>query len=251
MPSHKKLPSFKELHSGLERPVYYRGRYTVHGYSAAVNKLALALTPVSFDPRLIAISDNFQLFRFKKLQVRGWFEYSASYPLTSSFYLAYTPVTPSVAPIEYELDEMPNFAVGNGTFGNQWPRLSLTTKELNESAPKWFRRGTAYDDLLETQGILYFSAPDSVLFSVRTISFVIEYEIELAGNMLASLTSRPPRVIAQEEKAADADLTKEVANLATIAGAVLVERPEVAPKTAATAASSPSVQGWIGWRKPA
>jgi len=147
------------------------------------------------DPRLVAVSDAWQEFRFTKVKARGWvgniFEASPSVtPGGANVVVAFTPSLLGSAPTGVvECMNLQDVAIGNGTYGNPYPRLSLGAKALlGASSVKWFRRGTPYDDTLETQGTFYFASTD--LFSGRPISLLIEYEVEFRVPADTALTAR-------------------------------------------------------------
>jgi len=157
----------------------------------------LYLNPLSLDQRLIEQSDEFQEFRFTSLRVRA-FSYTGQ---TDSpwLQLAYTPVVLGATPTYAQMSSLAVFSVGNGTVGAPYPSIRPSRAELQANAPRWFRRGTAFDDLLESQGVLYLGANQN--FSVRQVRVHIHYTIELKARAEAALTSLLARSTPQDSMA--------------------------------------------------
>lgn len=144
---------------------------------------SVALNPLTLDTRLVSVSDAFQEYRFLDIRVRlcPVFNLGTAPLLPPSFLLAYTPVVPTNAPATWV--DLLNFSVldmGNGMYGSKLPSLHVGRKKLFENAPRWFRRGTAYDDLLEVQGYLYCSLPLSAFATINTI-LEVSYVVELGA----------------------------------------------------------------------
>jgi len=69
------------------------------------------------------------------------------------------------------------------------PTISVEKGELQASIPKWFRRGTTNDDLLEQQGVVYITTVDGTLFSNCRLITEVEYEVQLRGRVPTPLTA--------------------------------------------------------------
>lgn len=160
----------------------FTGRYFSQ-LTAGSGIASIALNPLTLDSRLVAVSDAFQEYRFLDIRVRLCpFSNSNTIPYVPPMYfLAHTPVVPTNVPSTWV--DLANFSVvdfGSGLYGSKLPSLRVGRKKLFENAPKWFRRGTAYDDLLEVQGYVYVASPTSV-FSVLNVIVEITYVVELGA----------------------------------------------------------------------
>lgn len=177
--------------------VKIRGRYhlTIAGAAYVVEQL---VNPLTMDQRLIELSDTFQEFRFTKLRISLM---NAS--IGSEIAVAYEPTVLTTAPTLSTIHTLACYKRGNGQYGTPNPLLTVGRGELLASAPKWFRRGTAYDDLLETQGKIYYAVYGGSFFSVLNGSALIEYEIELKSAAEASLTAKNPLAETKEEQDLD------------------------------------------------
>jgi len=155
--------------------------------TAAVSSDALNLNPLLLDARLTSLSDGYQEFRFVRVRVQLMSQSTQPY-----FGLAYTPALLTAGPGSIaDLENIEDAAFGNGTFGAPMPRLNLGRQQLTGASPvKWYRRGTAYDDTLESQGTLYTAS--NVNFSTTSAVQVVEYEIELRGSANTGLTAVRP-----------------------------------------------------------
>jgi len=173
--------------SKLNKMVTYTGRHIINDISATFTN-NVGLNPLVLDPRLVTVSDAFQEFRFTRVNVHVLYGGAAPQPWA----LAYTPVIPTAAVGSTgftDLAGMAAFSAGSGIFGSPFPHLKLGKKILAQNAPKWFRRGTAYDDLLEVQGYIYYSNLLSGIDQVRIV-LVIDYTIQLQAPSTTSLTMR-------------------------------------------------------------
>jgi len=185
-----------ELGTNLDRSIVVKGVYR-GTLSAAVQVSGVLFNPLNFEQRLVDLSDNYQEFRFKRVKVRL---YNGN--VAQELQLAYTPVILTATPTLGQLSTLACYNAGNGQFGSPNPTLTIGQREMGANAPKWFRRGTTYDDLLEYQGILYFG--QSVTFSTTNATFIIEYEIQLKARAEAGLTSALyTRQSSLEEKVAE------------------------------------------------
>lgn len=176
-----------------DRPIKFAGRfYSVS--TANVQVVALGLNPLYFDARCVTVSDAFQEYRFTKLVARAWLgnvvtSSPSVTPGGANLALAYEPGLLGSNPISVgECQNLQNLAIGNGTFGAAYPHLRLSGPALLGASPvKWFRRGTAYDDTLETQGVVFFASTDT--FTARPLTWLIEYEVEFRAPADTVLTS--------------------------------------------------------------
>lgn len=176
--------------------VLFRGRYLFKP-TGAVTVLQVPLNPLSLDSRLASASDLFQEFRFRRVKAHL---FNGAF---TALALAYTPVVPSAFPTYAELANLSEYRTGNGQYGSANPTLELGKAELCANAPKWFRRGTPYDDLLETQGILHLGSGDNT-FTVNAYTWcLIEYEIDLKAQSDASLTIPNAALTPLEQKVDD------------------------------------------------
>lgn len=168
------------------RPVRFRGRY-FGSVNSAQATYGVTLSPLVLDSRLLAVSDQFQLYRFESVRVSMWRASSGSTSV-----VAYTPTLPSAFPatIQEALD-LPVAKIGVGLFGRPYPSITFGPAALMENAPRWFRRGTAYDDLLEVQGQIWFISTDT--WATAPLFFEVTYEIEMCASMDAGDTIRIPR----------------------------------------------------------
>lgn len=224
MPRHKKKGPKRRggrISADIDTPILYRGRYTATP-TAAISILPLDLNPLSLDPRLLSISDNYQNFRFVKVRAR-------MAPSTAgagkTAWIGYTPTLSLATAVYTDVPDMPCFASGNGTFGYPSPTLRLT-KDLHENQPRWFRRGTAFDNLSESQGTLYFCWNDNATFAVTAPNFLIEYEVLLCGNIGVSFTSQ----LASASKASEKKEESDAPVLVTIHDKCFAQRDDPTPQ---------------------
>lgn len=226
----------------------YVGRFYSAG-TASARVIQAQLNPLALDARLVTVSDAWQEYRFTKVKARGWLgnilEASPSVtPGGANLALAYSPNILGSAPISVaECQNLQDFAVGNGTIGCPYPRLTIGAKGLLAGSPvKWFRRGTPFDDTLEVQGTFYWASTD--LFSARPISLLLEYEVEFRVPADTALTV-----------SADVDpdpklLAKQVVELQRVLGLTgrmqnRVPRPPALSLTAETSPDSETKDGYI------
>lgn len=176
--------------------VMFRGRYLFSPQT--IGQITFVpLNPLFMDNRLLQASDEFQEYRFKRVKVHM---FNGAF---TALALAYTPVAASATPTYSELAGFSVYKTGNGQFGSGNPTIELTPAELSSNAPKWFRRGTAYDDLLETQGFIYLGSGNQN-FSVNLYTWcLIEYEVELKAQAEASVTMQNPALTPLEQKVDD------------------------------------------------
>jgi hypothetical protein len=165
----------------------FRGKYLYTESSAAAIGV-LSLTPLNLDARCVSITDAFMLYRFTKLRFHIVPTGGAGYGI---FALGYTPAIPTTGPGNgQQVLDCAVSSFGNGSVGFPLPHLNLTRKTLMTNAPKWFRRGTGYDDLLELQGQIYYWAQNN--FNVANVLILIEWEIEVASPLATADTMRGP-----------------------------------------------------------
>lgn len=185
---------------GVDRTTTISGHH-LYQVTAAATVASLSLSPLSLDQRLIEQSDEFQEFRFTSVKIRVFNEFSTALRPTTA--VAYTPVVLGATPTYAQLPSLACFAVGNGFPGSPFPSFRVSKRELFTNAPRWFRRGTPYDDLLETQGTFYYGNNGS--FATYPINVHISYTIELKARAEAALTSlRATALPAVEQELASA-----------------------------------------------
>lgn len=177
--------------------VKVRGRFRFV-IGSAVYVAEQLVTPLAMDQRLIELSDTFQEFRFTKLRI-SLFNSS----IGSEVAVAYEPTILTTAPALAELHTLACYKRGNGQYGSGNPLLVVNRAELGASAPKWFRRGSPFDDLLETQGKIYYGVYGAGTFAVLNGSVLIEYEVELRSAAQASLTAKNPLAETKEQQDVD------------------------------------------------
>lgn len=171
----------------MKRTSRFSGRYNSGTINGAVNVVSQAINPLLLDSRLLAASDQFQEFRFVRLRATVLPLYNATAWFTQTA-IAYTPVIGSNSPTTFQhMADFPVFAQGNGMNGTPNPHVNIPKKQLFTNAVKWFRRGTAYDDLIEIQGYIHIF--QEVNYSVAPVQLLIEYDIEFAAPMDPTLTA--------------------------------------------------------------
>ncbi len=199
--------------------VRFQGRYYVVS-SANAYTTYIQLSPLVMDSRILAISDGWQEFRFNRVKAHAWLGnvVAASPSVTpggANLALAYTPALPSSGPAGVtEAMSLQNAAVGNGTFGAGYPHLELGPKDVLAAGPvKWYRRGTAYDDTLEVQGIVYAASTDT--FAARPITILLEYEVEFRTPADLALTSS---AAAANPEPTPEEMARQIADLQRVLG---------------------------------
>lgn len=203
--SRKRAPGRgKALSDTTDRTITVRGVYR-----AAVAPVAqidgILLNPLALDQRLIDLSDTYQEFRFTRIKAQLW-NFTTAYEVS----LAYMPTLASAAPTFATLPSLSAYATGNGQYGTPNPCLRLSRSMLTANAPKWFRRGTAFDDLFETQGVIYRGS--AVNFSTQPATFLMYYEVQLRGKADVSITRPVPSAL----RSSKATLEEKVAELANL-----------------------------------
>jgi hypothetical protein len=166
--------------------VTINGRY-VATLSGAVTVNAVNLSPLLLDARLLALSDQYQYYRFTAVRFH-LFPNSGSDAVPAA--IGYVPGLLSAAPAsQQDMADLPLFQMGNGDYGLPWPRIVVSKNLLMKSstAPAWYRRGTGYDDLLEVQGTMYSYLFGST-FATFNCFFIVEYTIQLADPAAAADT---------------------------------------------------------------
>lgn len=176
-----------------DRPVKYFGR-AYFTFAANSYTTSLGLNPLSLDARCVSVSDAFQEYRFTRVSVHAWLGniVAASPSVTpggANLALAYEPGLLSSFPVNVqEHQNLQNVAIGNGTYGCPYPHLRLSGAALQGPSPvRWFRRGTAYDDTLEVQGVLLLGSTDT--FTDRPCTLWIQYEVEFRAPADTALTA--------------------------------------------------------------
>jgi hypothetical protein len=175
--------------AGTEATVLVHGRYLVSNTAAATTD-SINLNPLLLDNRLASVSDSFQEYRFTHLDVKMW-QGASGGNFNPMMQVAYSPVILTNAPTTTTLSSLPNYAAQSLSAGNGPAHIRVSRKELFTNAPRWFRRGTAYDDLLETQGSIWFGSSSSFSTAGSTVFLLIEYEVELRAQADSSLTAAP------------------------------------------------------------
>jgi len=163
---------------------------------AAIAVGTVNLSPLNLDAGLISLSDNYQEFRFRRIRFRIWNQATAD--LGHTAWCGFTPTVTTAAPTFATSTSLPRFAIGNGQVGTPYPAVIAHSRELSVNAVRWFRRGTAYDDLIEVNGEIYYGWADNTAFNARPCFISLDYEIELRAQADTSITMKAPR--SQEEK---------------------------------------------------
>jgi len=171
----------------MDRTVTVKGAWYFQD-STAASVVGQPLNPLVMDARLLALSDLYQEFRFTSVKITVYSDSNGG----KNMALAYTPIVFTTAPTLSTLPSLARFAMGCGGYGSPYPTLKLSSRELTANPPKWFRRGTAYDDLLETQGFLYWASTAN--FATNVAQVIIEYVVQLRAKADASLTMERPLV---------------------------------------------------------
>jgi len=171
--------------------ITYTGRYLLTDVTGSAFSSTIALSPLLLDARLVTVSDAYQEFRFTKVHVRIT---TGLTTVAETRALAFSPVVPTTQPTGssafQDMMNFTSFSCGCGLFGSPLPHLKLTRKQLCANGPKWFRRGTAFDDLLEVQGYVYAANQFSAYESFRMNVF-IEYTVQLQAPANTGTTMRP------------------------------------------------------------
>jgi len=168
--------------------IVFRGRYTVV-LSTASAVLVTDLSPTTLDARLNSVSDNYLLFRFRKMRVRLMTISTSAGEVPSV--VAYTPNIFTADPTTFKLvcEGDGPASIGNGLFGQPEPCLHLSSNVLNgEGNVRWWRRSTALDDQFEIQGSLFYSLEGFATFALKNYLLVIEYEVELGDRIDPTLS---------------------------------------------------------------
>lgn len=238
------------LGADVDQTIRVKGQ-TFVTIATAITVQAYPLSPLLLDPRLLAMSDLYQEYRFVKLRVKAWCDDTVGAPTVPvTTLLAYTPVLLSTAPTNVLMPSLPVFAMGNGFHGSPNPGFRVPKRELTANAPKWFRRGTAYDDLLEVQGTIYVGRLNSGFSSVNHTLW-IEYEIELRAPADAALTHvpnplKPPSDVTVSTVEEKLEVIEEVLGLVAPPKA-----PPVRTSTNAEVVTLPAVpKGYVVVRQP-
>lgn len=172
-----------------DKSIVVRGTFvTLFGGASPV--FTQNLTPLSLDSRLLAESDLYSEFRFLKASAKAW---QANAPgdvnHQGGLWCAYTPAILSATPTTALAAQLPRFKIGNGQFGNPIPKCVVSGGEMFVNAPRWFRRGTPNDDLLELQGAFFIGTVTSVPFTDMNAWIQIDYVIEMRAQCDATLTA--------------------------------------------------------------
>jgi len=155
------------------------------------------------DAWLVNESDGFQEFRFTRVSYRAQLRTLVAATFSSNdIVVCYLPTIPSAAPSAAEAFSCPLAKSGCGEIGSPWPTLEVSKGELMSGQPKWYRRGTGYDDLAELQGAFYATSIWGTLFSNCSLSIYVEYEVELRGHVPTTLTFTGPKTAFPEKKTA-------------------------------------------------
>jgi hypothetical protein len=165
------------------------GAYTVNTFY---------LNPLNLDQRLIEQSDEFQEYRFTSVRLTAFspIRTDTAMPVIQ---VAYTPVVLGTTPTYAQMTSLAVFGVGSGSPGSPYPSIRPARSELQANPPRWFRRGTAFDDLLESQGIFYVGS--DVSFATRTVYVHFQYTVELKARAEAALTALISRSTPQDSMA--------------------------------------------------
>jgi len=163
----------------------FSGRY-LWITTSAVNNTALSITPLNLDPRCIALTDNYQYYRFTKFKVSSWGSRSTT---TAPIFLGFIPGITGVALSGgQQVLDCPVARWGTGQFGSPFPYFNVPKNVLRPVSSPWLRRGTANDDLLEVQGQLYLNCP-TVTFDSNNVYVDVTWEVEVCAPVAASVSS--------------------------------------------------------------
>jgi len=160
---------------------------TIITYATANSLEVITLSPLNLDAWLINESDGYQEYRFTSLHVSAVIHGTANG--FAPCILGYSPSLPSATPSASQLMQYPIASMGMGQAGAPWPSLTIGRDELLANGPKWFRRGTAYDDLTEFQGTIGLANYNGTAFSTYPCFVVISYTVELRGHIPTALTA--------------------------------------------------------------
>lgn len=207
------------------------GKYFVQNSSSATTTFALQLSPLFFDARAIAISDSYMNFRFTKANVSIVQSTTAAEPCA----IGYSPSLPTVNPASLQevLDMQTSmlYVVSASQMGPPHV-MRLSRKQLTQNAVKWFRRGTAFDDNVEIQGLLLIQT--TTAFNIKALSLLVEYELELCAPFdpaaTASTVRMDPSIAQRLRLLRDDRKEKDLKDIARIDS--YVPAPEPIPKWA-------------------
>jgi hypothetical protein len=203
---HKRVSHSLKVGVAYMEKLHFKQRYN---YSTAVSvgtsMKSFQLTPSSFGPRLVAISDCFMFFRFCGMRVR-LLPYQSILSAVFSDNLtavAYMPGRVTTSPTAYaDLVEMENVEIlsANQTVPVD---LKLPTSELKgDDVCEWYstRVGNVTDALFFQQGIIYIASTGATTSNTMGIQFT--FDVEFSGPVWTGLTSSLPShlLINQDEK---------------------------------------------------
>lgn len=150
--------------------------------TGAVTIISFPVSVLSLDQRLSDLSDSFSEYRFTKIKAKLW-----NGVITIDVAITYTPTLLTVTPTYAQLTSLPLYATGNGQFGSPNPTINISRRELTASGPKWFRRGTPFDDLFEIQGQIWVGCVTT--FNATPAVLHLEYDVELKASADIALTA--------------------------------------------------------------
>lgn len=158
---------------------------------SATTSVTLQLNPLALDARLLAHSDLYMNYRFTAVTVQV-FRRDNNLPGTYPICLGFNTGVATVAPAsQNEVMDCSVSSIGIGQYGSPWPKLLLNKKKLFQAAPKWFRRGTPYDDLLEVQGQIFMLSLNGT-FEASQLYYTVRYVVEFCNPLDAADTVRAP-----------------------------------------------------------
>lgn len=166
----------------------FSGKYA-YVLSGAGASDGITLSPLNFDPRCIALSDQFMEFRFTKMKVQ------VHQTGSGVMGVGFTPSIATTSPNSLQtIVDCQNSAIGpnGGVIGWPVPKLVLGRADLCRNGPKWFRRGTAFDDLLEQQGAIYYFTSAGTFASANNCQVLIYWEMECAAPLNPADTVAAP-----------------------------------------------------------
>ncbi len=194
----------------------FGGRYYLYE-AGAYTFNALSVTPLLFDARCVALTDNFQYYRFTDLEVIMFNNTD-----TVNCVIGYSPGLTTNNPNTFqEISDLPVSRMGNGQYGSPNPGFKVPPKTLKPRQSPWLRRGTTYDDLLEVQGTFFYGS--GTQFSTSPATILVKWKVQVCAPLdpsntvprnvpalQASLVRRLLELRAQQRSAAQAVLDRDL-----------------------------------------
>lgn len=150
------------------------------------------------DIRVVAIAQFYQFYRFLRVRAR-LYPTIADSAAAASAQLSFELATGGTAPTVANQVQSALYAVGDGQYGNPFPRLNIGQKEFRNGQLKWYATSGAgaSDETPGTPGSLSYSWADSATFDGRPITLFVEFDLEFKGFIAtADLVGKCMQVIA-------------------------------------------------------